>query len=146
MKSTLAKVNQSLWDILDKASKKSDPHVRSVALSSSQANNASVWFSFKDGSGCLQRYYAKEGIYVPLISEVGGLLVSSLSLGFSHDFSTHWATHYIYLLDENSKRTLGLAMSSAYDYNLENLIREIEDDVSIAEAASDNYVDDDEEY
>jgi len=126
MKSTLSEVNQSLWDLLDKNSGKGDPYIRSVELRSSQAENASVWFRFKDGSGSLKRYYAKEGVYVPLISEVGGLLVSSLSFGFGWNFSTHWATHYVYLFDENDKCILGLAISSAYNYPLENFLRDIE--------------------
>lgn len=124
MESTL--VNQRLWNLLDQNSRKGDPYIRSVGLNSSQAENASVWFSFKDGSGSLKRYYAKEGIYVPLISEVGGLLVSSLSFGFGGNFSTHWATHYVYLFDENDKCILGLAISSAYDHRLKDLLRDIE--------------------
>ena len=69
---------------------------------------------------------------------------SSLSFGFGYNFSTHWATHYVYLFDENGKCILGLAMSSAHDYKLKDLLRDIEYDVFKGEAAGEEYLNDNE--
>jgi len=68
MKSMRDKTCKFLWYFLDERSRRQDPYVRTVVLNSSEARNSSVWFSFKDDSGCLKRYYAKEGMHLPLIS------------------------------------------------------------------------------
>jgi hypothetical protein len=146
MESALVNINKVLWKYLDEMSQKTDPYIRSVALDSSEAKKASIWSSFRDGSGCLKRYYAKEGIYVPFISEIGGMFANSLSFRFDNSLSSHWATHYIYLVDEDDKCVLGLAMSSPYSSTLKSALDSIESDISGIETASREYCEENEYY
>lgn len=145
MESTLDKINPYLWILLDETSGRQDIYVRTVALDSSKAKNSSVWFNFKDGSGCLKRYFAKEGVHIPLISEVGGFFAGIIT--FNPHLSSHWTTHYIYLFNNKGECSLGLAMSSPYEHELSRLLKDVEGNLSAIESEEEEeYYEDEEDY
>lgn len=142
MESTLDKINPCLWILLDETSRRRDIYVRTVPLNSPEARNSSLWLNFKDGSGCLKRYFAKEGVHIPLISEVGGFIANVLT--FNHHLSSHWTTHYIYLFNNKGECSLGLAMSSPYEHELSRWLKDIEGNLSAIE--EEEYEDEEEYY
>lgn len=145
MESTLEKINPCLWILLDETSGRRDIYVRTVPLDSFEVKNSSLWLNFKDGSGCLKRYFVKEGIHIPLISEVGGFIAGILT--FNSHLSSHWTTEYIYLFNQKNKCLLGLAMSSPYGHEISRLLKDIEGSLSaIEEDEEEGYYEDEEEY
>lgn len=145
MESTLEKINPCLWILLDETSGRRDLYVRTVPLDSSGARNSSLWLNFRDGSGCLKRYFAKEGVYVPLISEVGGFIANVFT--FNSHLSSHWTSEYIYLFNHKNECLLGLAISSPYEHKLNELLKDIERSLSAIEKdEEEEYYEDEEEY
>jgi len=131
MESAATTISAYLCALVDKNSNDRDPYIRTVTLDGHEAKNASIWLTFKDDSGSVRRFFRREGIYVPLVSEVSSFVVSCATFGFGHNFSTHWKTHYVYVFNNEDKCVSGLAMSSACkDYELDGWLREVEEQVT----------------